>query len=295
METKQKKIINHKFLNKHTVPGALLLMLWGFLFSEVIVGIPFSLLDFFLIDPTGKTQIITGFGCAAGAFLVLAIHKRWFYPEFEGCLMCSSVSFKDAWKVAVAVIPFWIALIIKELAFGNKLSAPSLAIISAALMAGCCEEAAFRGLGISYLMRQWKEKSKVLPALLFTSAVFGLVHGTNILSGAGVSITLLQVVSSFFLGLFLGAIFLRSGILWPAMIIHFLHDVIAGMSLPEGFVMTHAVGPADFVDLVCCGLLGCAGIYLVRTEKRAEIVEIWRKKWSVSEPGTVPLRDCPHS
>ena len=282
-----KRIINHKFLNKHTIPGAILLMIWGLVFSEGIFGLPFGVLDVLLLDRSGQTQILTGFGCAAGAFLLLAIHKRWFYPEFEGCLTCSSVSFEDAWKVTAAIVPFWILSGIKEIAFGNKFSVPTLAMISTSLMAGCCEEAAFRGLGISYLMRQWKEENKVLPALLLTSAVFGLVHSANILSGAEVPITLIQTFSSFFIGLFLGAIFLRSGCLWSAMIIHFLHDVFAGMFLPEGYVLTHAVGWVDAVDMVLCILLGAAGIYLIRPEKRAEILEIWRKKWSMTPTETL--------
>ncbi len=283
METKQKKIINHKFLNKHTIPGAILLMLWGLIFTEMIFGLPFVILDTIFVDQSGKTQLFSGFGCAAGAFLLLAIHKRWFYPEFEGCLKCSSVSFADAFKPAAAIIPFWILSCIKELAFGSKFSVPTLAMISTSLMAGCCEEASFRGLGISYLMRQWKEENKVLPALLFTSAGFGLVHSANILSGAEVPITLIQTFSSFFIGLFLGAIFLRSGNLWPAMIIHFLHDVFAGMFLSEGYVLTHAVGWIDAVDLTLCLLLGIAGIYLIRPEKRAEIIEIWKRKWSMDQ------------
>lgn len=283
MEAKRKKIINHKFLNKHTIPGAILLMAWGMIFSEGIVGLPFTFMDILLIDPSGTTHIFTGFGCALGAFLLLAIHKRWFYPEFEGCLKCSSVSLADGFKVAAAIIPFWIISCVKEFAFGNKLSAPTLAIISASLMASCCEEAAFRGLGISYLTRQWKEENKIMPALLLTSAAFGLIHSTNIFAGAAVGVTLVQTLSSFFIGLFLGAIFLRSGNLWPAMIIHFLQDVIAGMFLAEGYVLTHSVGWVDIVDMAACVLLGCAGIYLVRKEKRAGILDIWKKKWSMAE------------
>lgn len=283
METKQKKIIDHKFLNKHTIPGAILLMIWGMIFSEGIIGLPFGFMDVLLVDRSGKTQIFSGFGCAAGAFLLLAIHKRWFYPEFEGCLKCSSVSFADACKVAAAIIPFWVISCIRELAFGNKINAPTLAMISTSLMAGCCEEAAFRGLGISYLMRQWKEENRVMPALLFTSACFGLVHSSNIIAGADVPITLIQTAGSFFIGLFLGAIFLRSGNLWPAMIIHFLHDIFAGMFLSEGYILTHTVGWPDVADLLCCALLGCVGIWLIRAEKRSEIAAIWRKKWGMAQ------------
>ena len=272
------KIIKHNFLNKHTIPGALLLMLWGLLFSEMIVGGVFTIPDL-ILDPETREPVIGAFGSAAAAFLVLSIHWVWFYPEFEGCLK-SKVPFSDICRIAAAIIPFWLITIIKEIAAGNSFHAPTIRIIAMALMAGCCEEVSFRGLGISYLMRQWKDEKKILPALVFTSVIFGLVHASNIISGAGVLISIIQSVSAAFIGLFLGAVFLRGGNLWAAIIIHVIHDILSGMFLTEGFVLTHTVTWSDWLDMLICALLGAAGLYLVRGEKRAEIAALWAQKWA---------------
>ena len=53
------------------------------------------------------------------------------------------------------------------------------------------------------------------------------------------------------------------------------------MTISEGYVLTHAVGWSDVIDLILCILLGIAGLYLVRPEKRAEIIEIWKQKWNM--------------
>ena len=79
---KQKKIISHRFLNKHTVLGAILLTAFGMLFSEGVFG---SLIGLALSMAFSSRDVVS-YGMIPGALLVLAIHKRWFYPEFEGNL-----------------------------------------------------------------------------------------------------------------------------------------------------------------------------------------------------------------
>ncbi len=271
---KEKKIISHKFFDKHTIPGVIFLMLWGMILPEFIIAIPVTIMT----QTLGLDQAIISLASAAGAFLVLAIHKRWFYPEFEGCLK-SSVGFLHSWKVAAAILFFWFINFIIDFASGGQITKPTLNMIALSLMAGCVEEAAFRGLGISYLMRQWRDKNKITSALVITSAAFGLIHATNIFSGAGIVITILQTVSAFFFGLFLGGVFLRCGNLWPLMIIHFVEDILAGITTPEGYILTHTVGWGDWADTMLCIGLGLIGLYLIREERCPQIIALWDEKW----------------
>ena len=274
---KEKKIINHKFLNRYTVIGAILLMTWGFVFAELIFPMPFGIVLAFITSQEVLTTI-TQFIAVIGGLLALAIHKRWFYPEYKGCLVGSG--FKTALRISWPVLPFWIFTIIRVIAAKLPLEPLTASLLGTALMAGFCEEAAFRGIGVSYLMRQWKTEEKIPYVVVLTSVCFGLLHGVNLISGAAVGITLLQIAAAGCIGVFLCAVFLRSGNLWVPILIHTLHDVLSLLFLPGGAVLTQAVQADDLLDLLLTVLLGAAGIYMIRKSKRGEIVALWQEKWS---------------
>lgn len=84
-----------------------------------------------------------------------------------------------------------------------------------ALSAGLNEEILYRGFLIWYL-QHWMG---AIPALLVSSAVFGLAHSYQGLSNAP---------RAAFIGLWMGIIYLVTGALWLAMATHFFFDVIAG-------------------------------------------------------------------
>ncbi len=78
------------------------------------------------------------------------------------------------------------------------------------------EEVIFRGLLQSFLEQRWVTNSFPSPAVLFTAALFGVVHlgsGAIVLSGAVV------------LGLVAGELRKRSASLLPAVIVHALFNV----------------------------------------------------------------------
>jgi hypothetical protein len=89
-EAPARPVRTHRFLDRHTNAGFLLLTLWGYLVAQlvgVVAALPFSIpaalsggLDEELLNT------VAGFACAVGGFLALLIHKRWFRPEFRGCL-----------------------------------------------------------------------------------------------------------------------------------------------------------------------------------------------------------------
>lgn len=273
--TKEKKIIPHPFLNRYTLIGAILLTVYALLIGVSIVGgvIGMSLALAF------SNPALRSFGSVAAALLVLAIHKRWFYPEFEGNLRGGRPGL--GFKLGLFVLILWCTAPFDILAASEDYGPLSFGNFALALMAGVCEETAFRGLPLSYLMRQWKDEKKIPVALLLSAVLFGLAHGGNLFAGADPGITLLQVGGTMAIGVFLGAVYLRSGNLWPVIVIHTLNDVLAFLNTADisGGVMVADVTPRDLRDLMLSVVLAGVGLWLIRPSKRAEILDLWREKW----------------
>lgn len=86
-----------------------------------------------------------------------------------------------------------------------------LNLITYALLPALVEETIFRGWFIAALQPSGERCALVTSALLF-----GLAHGN-----------LTQMPFAFMLGLLFGWLFLRTGRLWPAMVIHFLNNALS--------------------------------------------------------------------
>ncbi len=123
-----------------------------------------------------------------------------------------------------------------------------LNLVTYALLPALVEELVFRGFYISALQPSGERCALVTSALLF-----GLAHGN-----------LTQMPFAFMLGLLFGWLFLRTGRLWPCMVIHFLNNSLSvvfdslGIYLPENTyrVMQMAV----YAAIVLAGAL--AGVLL---------------------------------
>jgi len=86
------------------------------------------------------------------------------------------------------------------------------------------EEVAFRGVILSlFLTRYPKPASLVIAALSF-----GVTHLGNLASGRELAWVLGQVLWASILGLFYGVVVLKSGSLWPAMLVHYLSNLFVG-------------------------------------------------------------------
>lgn len=84
------------------------------------------------------------------------------------------------------------------------------------------EETFFRGVVLRLLLASgWRR------AWLLSSAIFGLGHAANLLSGTQTLVaTLLQIGVAFAWGLFTAASYLRTLSLWPALVLHALFDCL---------------------------------------------------------------------
>lgn len=152
------------------------------------------------------------------------------------------------------------------------------------LSPGLSEELLFRAIPSGNWMRVSGEERDILPTVIVSSLIFGLFHGLNALVGAALSSTLFQIFYAFCLGFAFDAVYLRTGSILPTVIVHTLIDLSymlfadpnAGALITEeltidfGFWFTVALS----IGFVVWGL------YLIRAEKRPEIVKLWDRKWS---------------
>ncbi|WP_026661941.1 CPBP family intramembrane glutamic endopeptidase [Butyrivibrio proteoclasticus] len=282
MSTNEKKVIKHRILDKHPIVGIILLtvlalfMIQGFIGGVLGVGIALVL---------GLPQEpILYISMVVSAFIMLAIHKRWFYPEYEG-----SFSFDNRFgKWLIVTIAILLALIIPDFIImtvtGTNFVAPSIKSILVALVAGTTEETIFRGIPASYAMRHFNDRKKLPLVIGITSLLFSLIHATNIFAGASVSATLLQLLTSFGIGTTLCALYFRSGNIILPMLLHFLYDVYALMnadSVTEAGVLDASLTVKDLTaNLVILVIEIAITLYLLRGPVLDDLTEIWKKKWN---------------
>lgn len=278
---KEKKVKTHKILN-HPILGYFLLALFASLiasvFSEIIDDI---LLAAFIpgYAPAGaKPGSVVGVGAAVGSLVAMLIHKRHFRPDFQGCLV--KENFLSGMKM---VIPFVVLHVI-----GSIVSIAICGISNvgrALLMAtapGFMEETMFRGLGVSNYMRTIKDEKKIPVIFWLSSLVFGLTHLGNILAGADPLTSVIQAIYACGVGLLFGAVYLRTGNLWPTIIAHTIVDWAelcrADLGSTGGVMKGMILG--DWITIAVGIAAGVLGVYLMRKEKRGEVMEVWNRRWN---------------
>ncbi len=104
------------------------------------------------------------------------------------------------------------------------------------LSVGLFEEFAFRGCAFTIALEQTKKMKspplRVLVASVISSAIFGLVHLTNLFAGASVGGTLLQVGYSFLIGGMCSIMLVKTGNIWYCALCHAIYNFAGGV-VPE--------------------------------------------------------------
>jgi membrane protease YdiL (CAAX protease family) len=85
---------------------------------------------------------------------------------------------------------------------------------------GLSEELMFRGV----LLQAFRHTVSIWPAVLLTTVAFGAVHALNVFSTGDLRGALVQSLAAAFSGLLFIALRLRTGSLWPCIVIHALWD-----------------------------------------------------------------------
>lgn len=94
------------------------------------------------------------------------------------------------------------------------------------LLVALFEELLFRGL----VFRCVELKSGPVTALFVSSALFGLMHYVNWVTGQPFAITSTQVLHAGVAGILYGAIMLRTGSIWPSVLLHGFWDLVVALN-----------------------------------------------------------------
>lgn len=174
-----------------------------------------------------------------------AIFKAWWRPVDSlhiGLTSLAAVSYSLA---GVLVVSLWLYLLTSlnvKVPLEESWLNPSswqeypIALLSAAVVPALCEELMFRGLLYDLFDRRWGSRA----AMIITSLLFALLH----LSVQGFASLLL-------IGLFLVALRMRFGSLWPSVIFHGLYNVAV--------VVLNALGAQPSLQMV----LICTAVFIL--------------------------------
>jgi membrane protease YdiL (CAAX protease family) len=113
-------------------------------------------------------------------------------------------------------------------------------------LVGLSEELMFRGV----LLQALRHTVSIWPAVALTTLAFGAVHSLNVFITGDLRGAVIQSTAAALSGLFFIALRLRTGSLWPCILIHGLWDCAAflvAMSSPKGPAISTA--PADAMSL----------------------------------------------
>lgn len=260
----------------------LIMMFAYFTMAQIIIGVGISF-PFVLIitgDVLANQDMVTDIATiisVIGGFVVLFFYYFWYKPEYKWKYFK-----KEAWKLAAPILIYWFIFfgIVYTISAGHcSFGIPTFSAAIPMVSAGINEEVAFREVGISYMRRQRKGEKMILPTLLFTSISFGITHILNAIRG-NILQSLVQSLLAVTLGVFFGAIFIRTGNIWPCIVAHGLHDLFV-TCFSVNYDVTDEPIHVRIVGFGCEVLLMIFGLYLVRKEKRPEIEAMWNEKWQL--------------
>ena len=275
---------NHKVLN-HKVLGYFLLMLFTLVMDEIFSviidkGILSRLISGYVVEQTLMGKVSSnamGVGTAVGSVIAIGLFYLWFRPSFDGMLKKKNLLTGLLMLLPILIV-HWIGSIVSWMQLGT--SGVLLAFLRA-FAPGFGEEAAFRGLGVANYLRRDPSEKDVVKVFWLSSVVFGLVHVLNAIAGAPLLISLGQAAYAAGIGMVLGAVYLRTGNLWPCIIGHmsldFMEIIRADIGSSGGVLSGMRAGDWITIAAGVAGI-GC-GLYLIRPSRRAEIVALWKDKW----------------
>lgn len=147
--------------------------------------------------------------------------------------------------------------------------------ILAMLGIGFTEELVFRGIITNILKEKFSVHTDkgIFLVIVVQGVLFGACHMTNMLSGVGLESALVQSIMASFLGMLLGAVYLRTGSLWFVMLLHAWNDF--GALLPSGLfninTMVGSISEYTWEKMAGLPIYLIVILVLLRSSKRKEI------------------------
>jgi membrane protease YdiL (CAAX protease family) len=216
--------------------------------------------------PLGTT-VTDGIGLswALAALFALALLLASGRPRAAG--LGAPQPWKTLWLVSP---PLLYALLMLLLAWAGGWPQPRVLLIVAcnAALVAISEELMFRAI----LLQGMLERYAVWPAVLISSALFGLAHTGNGLATGDVSGALWQAIAAALQGVGYAAIRLRTRSIWPMVLVHGLWDyALVTATLPNPAEDGASILP--YIALLAVLPLCLYGVYLLRPSQRAALLQ----------------------
>ncbi len=157
-----------------------------------------------------------------------------------------------AWRLAWLPMVYIVAALGVATFFGLPPATTLLIILFNTLLVGFSEELALRGV----VLQGFRHSVSIWPAVLMTSVAFGAMHSLNVFVTGDLGAALIQSCAAFLSGIVFIALRLRTGSLWPPIIVHALWDFATftlgasvGHATSHGPLPVEAVTPPPGSDL----------------------------------------------
>ena len=207
----------------------------------------------------------------------------WFKGETKGLFIGGDI--RAAAVVACLYVAYWIlSVALGIIISGDRYGLPKLSDISNSVSAGFMEETMVRGFILMLLFRKKRTPRVIIASMIVTSAIFSLLHASNLFMGADPGATVMQVASSFATGFCFAALYVCSGNILPAILMHTLHDIIAfsAIGATEDGLMIAPVDTGSWINLILCYTLALiCFFYLNKDTVMKRTIAIWDDKWRV--------------
>jgi len=267
-QTKRHRLYDHK------IATALCTQLGFVVLSALVMVAPIAIMGIDTKSTTG--QLATAVGSICTALIMQLAYSLKFRRQFDGALGLSRESLLLTLPALLLVATNFFDV---DLGHPNN---PLYALVMA-LAPGISEEIAFRSIPIANWMRLDSSEDALLPSVLVTSLYFGFFHALNSLVGAALSSTVFQVFYASCLAVLFAAVFLRTGSILGPILMHTLIDFTSFlfMDMTAGGVITDelTIGFPFFFTIAGSFVVLVAGIYMLRRDRRPEIVALWERKW----------------
>ncbi|MCR5544275.1 MAG: CPBP family intramembrane metalloprotease [Eubacterium sp.] len=277
----------HKILD-HTTLGYFIL----FFVAELFIGM-FGYIDKFLAKfipgygmethALGRNVVqASGIGYAIGSVVFVLLFTLWFRPHFKGCFSKKGIIFGLCSTIPVLTLSFVGSVLnITE----KGLTASIIIAVLKGMAPGFSEEVGFRGVGIANYMRKAESGKDVMKIFWISSIFFGLFHSFNIIAGADIVSSIVQSVSAIGMGMLFGAIYLRTGNMWPTIIAHWAIDSaeMCRADLNESGAKVMEILTGDYFIIASSIVGGIIGFILVRKQYHGDILELWKDEWNKTD------------
>jgi len=133
------------------------------------------------------------------------------------------------------------------------------------LTPGIWEEVAFRGIMLTLLLKHYSRKK----AIIIDGVIFGSAHLFNILDGANIMDTVIQMIYAMCLGISFAYLYIRTERLLPGILAHYLIDAVNPLFL--NVILENTLLVLIYMFIFVCLLPNVVIIFFVKTVMDREV------------------------